>query len=42
MGKWKRRTSREQGKTQDMAYFTQQLINAITLGAIYGLIAIGQ
>ncbi|KAF0105237.1 MAG: branched-chain amino acid transport system permease protein [Rhodospirillaceae bacterium] len=24
-----------------MAYFTQQLINAITLGAIYGLIAIG-
>src|ERR1041384_6909215 len=31
----------EQGKTKDMAYFTQQLINAITLGAIYGLIAIG-
>src|SRR5450432_3905543 len=24
-----------------MAYFSQQLINAITLGAIYGLIAIG-
>jgi branched-chain amino acid transport system permease protein len=24
-----------------MAYFTQQLINAVTLGAIYGLIAIG-
>ena len=24
-----------------MAYFTQQLVNAITLGAIYGLIAIG-
>jgi len=24
-----------------MAYFTQQLINALTLGAIYGLIAIG-
>ena len=24
-----------------MAYFTQQLINGITLGAIYGLIAIG-
>ena len=24
-----------------MAYFSQQLINAVTLGAIYGLIAIG-
>ena len=24
-----------------MAYFSQQLINAITLGAVYGLIAIG-
>jgi branched-chain amino acid transport system permease protein len=24
-----------------MAYFTQQLVNAVTLGAIYGLIAIG-
>ncbi len=24
-----------------MAYFTQQLINGLTLGAIYGLIAIG-
>ena len=24
-----------------MAYFLQQLINGITLGAIYGLIAIG-
>src|SRR5476651_1429289 len=24
-----------------MAYFSQQLINAITLGAIYGLIAVG-
>src|SRR4026208_1831241 len=41
MGKQKRRTSKEQGITEDMAYFTQQLINAITLGAIYGLIAIG-
>src|SRR5215218_4865462 len=41
MGQRKRRTSKEQGNTEDMAYFTQQLINAITLGAIYGLIAIG-
>src|SRR4051795_9881088 len=41
MGKRKRRRSKGREKTTDMAYFTQQLINAITLGAIYGLIAIG-
>src|ERR1044071_698235 len=33
--------SARQGEGRRMAYFSQQLINAITLGAIYGLIAIG-
>src|SRR5258708_3310861 len=37
----KRRRSRGKGENKGMAYFSQQLINAITLGAIYGLIAIG-
>src|SRR5258708_25826063 len=37
----KRLRSQRQGIAKEMAYFTQQLINAITLGAIYGLIAIG-
>src|SRR6266481_3179554 len=33
--------SASQGEGKRMAYFSQQFINAITLGAIYGLIAIG-
>src|SRR3979409_1494279 len=37
----KRRRSQGKGENKGMAYFSQQLINAITLGAIYGLIAIG-
>src|SRR6266852_2240651 len=37
----KRRRSQDKGESKGMAYFSQQLINAITLGAIYGLIAIG-
>src|SRR5258707_2303443 len=37
----KRRRSQGKGESKGMAYFSQQLINAITLGAIYGLIAIG-
>src|SRR5580704_3280348 len=37
----KRRRSQGTGESKGMAYFSQQLINAITLGAIYGLIAIG-
>src|ERR1043165_5709135 len=41
MDKWRRRRSDKQGSEKGMAYFTQQLINAITLGSIYGLIAIG-
>src|SRR5712675_3760863 len=37
----KRRRSQDKGEGRRMAYFSQQLINALTLGAIYGLIAIG-
>jgi branched-chain amino acid transport system permease protein len=39
MGAGRRRS--EEGTTPRMEYFTQQLINGVTLGSIYGLIAIG-
>ena len=32
---------RPRGTNNNMEYFLQQLINGITLGSIYGLIAIG-
>jgi branched-chain amino acid transport system permease protein len=35
------RSPRNEGKTERMEYFLQQLINGVTLGSIYGLIAIG-
>src|SRR5260370_2684786 len=37
----KRRRSQGKGESKGMAYFSQQLINAITLGASSGLIAFG-
>src|SRR3954465_5806156 len=36
-----RARARARGTGRPMAYFLQQLINGVTLGSIYGLIAIG-